>query len=99
MTLVKEENMKKEYIKLYANLIKKAKPDFIEVKGYMSVGYARKRLGYEKTPFIEDIRMYSKLLEKVLKDDGYKILDEHEASRVVLIGKDKEKMNIKPNEV
>ncbi len=97
MTLVKgkNNNMKPEHIKDYLKLIKKAVPDFIEVKGYMSVGFARNRknMGYEVMPTHEEIRDFSKQLIKQLKS-GYKILDEHEFSKVVLIGKNKKRMKI-----
>ncbi|MFA5857195.1 MAG: 4-demethylwyosine synthase TYW1 [Candidatus Pacearchaeota archaeon] len=99
MTLVKNANMNDEQVKEYATLIKKASPDFIEAKGYMSVGFARKRMGYEMMPTMEEIREYSNKLVNELKKESYKILDEHEHSRVVLIGKDKKRMKIKKSEI
>ena len=100
MTLVKGEknNMQDKQVNDYISLIKKACPDFIEVKGYMSVGYARKRMGYETMPSHEEVKQYAKQITKALKDQDYKILDEHEHSRVVLIGKNKNKMKIKKSE-
>lgn len=97
MTLVKNLNMKDEQIKEYVKLIRKASPMFIEVKGYMSVGYARKRLGYETMPSHKEIKRFAKLLEKELKPK-YKILDEKKESRVILIGRSRREMKIKPNE-
>ena len=97
ITLVKNLNMKTEHIEDYVKLIKKAKPDFIEVKGYMSVGFARKRLGYEKMPFHMEIKDFSKKIIKKLID--YKILDEKEESRVILLGKSKANMKIKKKEI
>lgn len=93
MTLVKNMNMQNE--KEYAKLILKAMPDFIEVKGYMSVGFARKRIGYEKMPTHNEIKDFSKKLVKELESRRYKILDEKKESRVVLIGKDRRKIKIK----
>lgn len=90
MTLIKNLNMKEEHVKEYAKLIKKAQPDFIEIKGYMSVGYARKRLGYEKMPTHEEVKNYA---EKIAKNLKLKILDEHEFSRVVLVGEKKVKID------
>lgn len=98
MTLVKELNDKDEYIKEYAKLINKAKPDFIEVKSYMAIGFSRQRLGYDKMLSHKEIKDYSEKLAKELKN-SYKILDEQEISRVVLIGKDKKKMKIIRNEI
>jgi len=95
INLVKELNMGDKLIREYANLIKKSKPNFIEVKGYMAVGNARKRLGYERMPTHEDIKEFSKKLAKELDSKNYKILDEHEHSRVVVLGKDKEELKIR----
>jgi len=77
----------------YAKLIEKANPMFVEVKGYMAVGFARQRLGYDRMPYHEDIVEYAKKILKFLP--GYKILDEHEFSRVVVLGKKKEELRIK----
>lgn len=98
MTLIKDLNMEDEMIKNYVGLIKKASPDFIEVKGFMSVGFARQRLGYERMPSHKEIKDYAK---KIVSKLGklYKILDEHEFSRVVLIGKDKKRMKIKDRDI
>jgi tRNA wybutosine-synthesizing protein 1 len=95
MTLVKDKNMINE--KEYSNLIKKAMPDFVEVKGFMSVGYARQRLGYETMPNHQEIKDFAAKLVKKLK--GYKVLDEKKESRVVLLGVDKKKMNIRQSEI
>ncbi|NMB66871.1 4-demethylwyosine synthase TYW1 [Candidatus Woesearchaeota archaeon] len=81
----------------YAELIKKANPMFVELKGFMSVGYARDRLGYDRMPFHKDVVEFSKELLKFLPD--YKFLDEKKDSRVVLLGKNKEDMKIKKNQI
>ncbi len=88
-------NMKDEHVKQYANLIRIAQPDFIHVKGFKSLGYSRKRLGYSKQPFHEEIQDFAKKLKKELKDLGYKKLGEDERSCVVLLGKSKKDMKIK----
>ncbi|MEJ2267514.1 MAG: 4-demethylwyosine synthase TYW1 [Nanoarchaeota archaeon] len=105
LTLVKEgdnsekmkeiSNMKDKHIKEYANLIKIANPNFIHVKGFKSLGYARKRLGYSKQPTHKEIQEFAKKLEKELKDLGYKKLGEQERSCVVLLGKSKKDMKIR----
>ena len=97
ITLVRDLNMQNE--KDYAKLIKKAFPDFIEVKGYMSVGFARKRLGYERMPTHKEVKKFAEKLLKYLKSEKYKFLDEKIESRVVLLGKDRKKMKIKKNEI
>lgn len=100
MNLIKNLNMNPEHVKEYAKLIKKANPMFIEIKGFMSVGYARKRLGYDRMPYHEEIQKFAKELVKELdklKQD-YKILDEHYYSRAIVLGKDKNDLKIKMNE-
>lgn len=98
LTLIRDLNMKDKYVEAYVKLIKKALPDFIEIKGYMSVGFARQRLGYDKMPNHEEIQKFAKKIIKKL-GEGYKILDEHEFSRVVLVGKDKGMMRIREGEI
>ena len=100
MTLVRGINLKPELISQYAKLIKKINPDFIEIKSYMSVGAARKRknMGYDAMVDYDEILEYSKEITKKLNQEGYKILDTHIPSRVVLIGKEKKKMKIKKAE-
>jgi tRNA wybutosine-synthesizing protein 1 len=85
MNLVKNLNMEKEMIKEYAELIKKSKADFLEIKSYMAVGYARKRLGYDRMPFFQEIMNYAK---NIAKATGYKIEDYSERSAVVLLKRD-----------
>ena len=101
MTLVKDLNMIEP--ENYANLIKKALPDFIEVKAYMAIGFARQRLGYEKMPSHQEVKDFAKKILKELKNENhkinYKFLDEKKESRVVLLGKDKKRMKIKKDEI
>ncbi|MEI6058604.1 MAG: hypothetical protein WCP89_02425, partial [archaeon] len=109
MTLVKKgddkkksfneiSNMEDENVGEYATLIKKAQPDFVHVKGFMSVGYARERMGYDKMPWHKEIREFAiKLVDELKKDKetaDYKILDEEERSCVVVLGKNKKDMKI-----
>ena len=97
MNLVRELNMLPEHVKEYAELIKKSKPLFIEVKGFMSVGYSRERLGYDKMPTEKEMEDFIKILVdelKKLKQD-YKLLDKHERSRAYVLGKDKRELKIK----
>ena len=80
----------------YAKLIIKANPLFIELKAFMSVGFARERIPYEKMPLHKDMVDFSKKLLNFLPE--YKMLDEKKESRVVLLGTSKEDMKIKPDE-
>ena len=90
LTLIKNLNM--DDIKEYANLIKIAKPDFVEAKGFMSAGFSRQRLGYDKMPWHSEIKEFSKKLAKLT---GLKILEEKKESCVVLLGKSKKNMKIR----
>ena len=87
-------NMSDKNVKEYASLIKKATPDFIHVKGYKSVGYARVRMGYDNQPWFKAVQDYAKKLEKELITDGYKIAAEDERCAVVMLAKDDAKLKI-----
>ena len=52
-------NMSEENVLEYCDLIRKAEPDFVHVKGFKSVGYARARMGYDKQPWFEAVRNYA----------------------------------------
>lgn len=80
LTLVKGLNM--EDVEGYAKLIKKASPDFVEVKAYMFVGHSRQVLSLSNMPLHEEVLDFSK---KVSEATGLKIEDWKENSRVVLL--------------
>jgi len=86
-TLVKGWNMNN--IEQYARLDEKAEPWFIEPKGYVYVGYSRERLKMENMPTHDEIRKFS---EKLAELTGYTIEAERKDSRVVLLGRGKERM-------
>ncbi len=94
INLVRDLNMSESHIKEYAGLIKKANPMFVEVKGFMSVGFARERLDYERMPTYEEMAEFAK---KLAKETGLKILGSHENSRVFVLGKSKKDLRIKKN--
>jgi tRNA wybutosine-synthesizing protein 1 len=101
MTLVKgdKQNIDDKHIKEFAGLIKKAGVMYVEVKSYMSLGYARARMGYETMLSLKEIEEFAK---KLAKASGYLVLDKHVPSRIVLLGKDKEakkRMKISKNEI
>ncbi len=83
LTLTKGYNMKNP--ELYGELIKKCSFDFVEVKGYMHVGYAMKRLNRENMPTHDEIKEFA---EKVAKAAGLKYIDEKPESSVVLLMKE-----------
>ena len=82
LTMVKGLNMIKP--EAYSKLILEASPDFVEVKAYMDVGFAKKRLGLQYMPSHEEIRSFAKQLSL---ETGYQYLHESEISRVILLKK------------
>lgn len=86
LTLIKGLNMTEP--ENYAKLIKMAMPMFVEVKAYMAVGFSRQRFGephcVEIMPLHSEVKDFAK---KICKHSGYKIIDEKENSRVVLLMK------------
>ncbi|MBS3090490.1 4-demethylwyosine synthase TYW1 [Candidatus Pacearchaeota archaeon] len=90
MTLVRDLNMIEP--ENYAKLIKKAQPDFVEVKSYMAVGSSRQRLPYDRMPLHSEVRGFA---ENIAKHAGLRILDEKKESRVVLLGKSRKNLKLK----
>lgn len=66
----------------FAALLEKANPVFVEVKSYMFVGASRQRLLKENMPRHPEVRGFA---ENICKHCSYKMIDEQEASRVVLL--------------
>jgi tRNA wybutosine-synthesizing protein 1 len=66
----------------YTQLIKKADPDFVEVKAYMLIGQSRERLKLENMPRHHEVVDFAKQLNSEL---GYKWGGEKQESRVVLL--------------
>ncbi|MFH0898421.1 MAG: 4-demethylwyosine synthase TYW1, partial [bacterium] len=82
LTLVKEENM--SHPEKYAEIIRKTKPLFVELKAYMWLGYSRARMKEKNMPLHEDIIEFAQQISKL---SGYKIIDEKKESRVALLMK------------
>jgi len=83
-TLVNNWNMDSKYIKEYSRLDEKASPLFIEPKGYVFVGYSRKRMTLSNMPSHNKVRDFGAALAKNL---GYNLTMERSDSRVVLLSK------------
>ncbi len=83
VTAVRDYNMSEE--EKYGELVKMASPDYVEVKAYMHLGFSRMRLRREAMPTHEEVRAFAL---KIAENCGYKIADESEISRVVLLSKD-----------
>jgi tRNA wybutosine-synthesizing protein 1 len=95
MNLIRDLNMSDKDVKEFAKLIKKSKPMFVELKGFMSVGFARQRLGYERMPDEKEMLDFA---NKLAEATGLKVLDIHERSRAIVLGKNKEDLKIKSSQ-
>jgi tRNA wybutosine-synthesizing protein 1 len=82
ITLARHLNLKNPG--LYAHLIQKANPTYVEPKAYMHVGFSRHRLGFENMPTHKEIQIFAQQLSREM---GYNILDEAPESRVVLVSR------------
>ena len=91
-TLVKKWNMDDRYIKDYAKLDEKASPMLIEPKGYVFVGYSRKRMTLANMPSHDSIKQFGAKLAEYL---GYELTMEKPDSRVVLLTNSPKKVRIK----
>jgi tRNA wybutosine-synthesizing protein 1 len=80
ITAIKGLNM--EDLEGYADLIRKARPMFVEAKAYMYVGTSRERLKEENMPRHHEILEFS---EKLAKLAGLKVIDQKPESRVCLL--------------
>jgi len=79
MTMMKESMKEPEK---YSALIERAKPDFVEIKAAMSVGFARARMNYSDMLKHAEVKEFS---EKLAQISGYKFAGEKADSRVVLL--------------
>lgn len=82
ITVARHLNLK--HPELYARLVEKANPTYIEPKAYMHVGFSRLRLTYANMPMHSEIRDFASSLAK---ETGYKRLSESKESRVVLLSR------------
>ncbi len=98
INLIKGINMSEKNAKEFAQMVKKYGPFIVELKGYMSVGFARERLGYERMPTDKEMKEFIEKMLKYLKETEYKFLDEHERSRAYVLGKKKSDLKIKESE-
>lgn len=90
-TLVKNWNMENKFLEEYKKLDNKASPMFIEPKGYVFVGYSRKRMNLSNMPAHANVRDFGNKLAELM---GYEYIMEKSDSRVVLLGKNPKKREI-----
>jgi tRNA wybutosine-synthesizing protein 1 len=77
----------------YASLIDPAEPDFIEPKGYVHVGFSRRRLPRSSMPNHTEITRFGERLSDLT---GYHLTDEHPDSKVVLLSRREKYSKIGP---
>ncbi len=83
VTLIKNWNDSEKMISDFVSLFEKSNAHFIEMKSYMHIGRSTNRLEYENMVDMSDVR---RLSEKIVKDsDRFKIMDESEVSRIVVL--------------
>ncbi len=88
LTLIRGENMVDEAG--YAALIRKGRPHYVEVKGFVFVGGARREergLSYGQMPSGDEIKEFA---ERIARASGYKVVDYHDSSNVVLLAVDED---------
>ncbi len=92
LTMAKKINMinPKEYV----HLIEKANPSFVEVKGFVPVGFSQHRVTRANMPYIEDIHAFTDQIVDELPE--YKQVFEMEESKVVILSNHRHPLKI-PN--
>ena len=81
-TLVPKLNMSN--IPGYAELVLRGEPTYVEPKGAMSVGFARKRFSYEEMASYKQIKAFAENLSALT---GYNQIDEQYESNIVLLSR------------
>lgn len=82
-TLVKGHNMF-GHEEEYAQILKRAKPMFIESKGYSWMGGSMTHLRPENMPTMDEIRAFNRRIQELT---GYEFVAEREESRVALLSR------------
>ncbi|MBD3191811.1 MAG: 4-demethylwyosine synthase TYW1 [Candidatus Heimdallarchaeota archaeon] len=90
LTMAKNINMlaPKEYV----DMIKTATPSFIEIKGFVPVGFSQYRVTRENMPMIKDIREFTKQLLQELPN--YQQVFEMEESKVIILSNNSQPLKI-----
>lgn len=83
LTVIKGLNDNPTAIKEFAEVLSAVKPDFIEIKSYMWLGFSRKRLIENNMPTFGETKAFSKSLLKALP--SFKFENEKESSRIILL--------------
>ncbi|WP_338098004.1 4-demethylwyosine synthase TYW1 [Methanolapillus ohkumae] len=84
ITVVRDYNYSVANAEQFSQLIRRADPDFVEVKSYMHVGFSRLRLARANMLEQEEIRNFA---NEIAWHAGYLYAGESESSRVVVLSK------------
>jgi tRNA wybutosine-synthesizing protein 1 len=68
----------------YARLAARADATYLEPKAAKSVGFARRRFGYDEMAWHEDVASFAR---ELAEKSGYRVVDEHPPSSVVLLSR------------
>ena len=85
-------NMSEENLDEYVDLIRRAAPDFVHVKGYKAVGFAKDRMGYDNQVWHDEVLEYARKIAERLGD--FRVGAEDERSCVVALVRDGVEMKI-----
>ncbi|MCI4358132.1 MAG: 4-demethylwyosine synthase TYW1 [Thermoplasmata archaeon] len=81
-TLVRGWNL--GWVDQYAELDERARPNFVEPKGYVYMGKSRQRLGRDHVPEHSEIAQFA---HSLAQRTGLEVLDESPESKVLLLGR------------
>ncbi|PIO00454.1 4-demethylwyosine synthase TYW1 [archaeon CG10_big_fil_rev_8_21_14_0_10_43_11] len=82
-TLIKSINDAEDLFKDYGAIFERTHTDFLEIKAYMHLGYATKRLSHDNMPTHDEVKAFT---HRVLAHlPNYEVCDESVPSRIVLL--------------
>jgi len=93
ITLIKGVNDRESDVRGFAKLISIAEPWYVEVKGYMYLGYSRFRLRLENMPKHKDVLEFAKKLSEA---SDYNLIADSLDSRVALLSRISEPVKVRP---
>jgi len=85
LTLIRDKVMEESHAEEFAELIKRANPMFLEIKGYSWLGSSKERLENTNMPTYDEIKQFG---EKISQYCDYKFMDGQQEGRVVLMMQD-----------
>jgi len=83
ITLIRGYNNSEDMIPAFANMLRQASANFIEVKSYMHIGRSTNRLEHSDMLEMDEVRHFARELAKQCKI--YSIMDESFVSRIVVL--------------